>query len=83
MSWRRRQAYGQNLRDQVLAVPGLLREVAERFNVSQAYVSRARAPRSRPRRAVQIWSLIDSFSPDECERYIRQYWVLPVKMNSL
>ena len=47
MSWRRGQAYGQDLRDRVLAVPGLLREVAERFGVSQAYVSRARARRSR------------------------------------
>ena len=30
-----------------MAVPGLPREVAERFDVSQAYVSRARARRSR------------------------------------
>ena len=36
MSWRRGQAYGQDLRDRVLGVPGLrLREVAERFGVRQ------------------------------------------------
>lgn len=43
MSCRKGQAYGQDLRDRVLAMPGVLREVAERFGVSQAYVCRARA----------------------------------------
>jgi transposase len=43
MSWRKGQAYGQDLRDRVLAAPGVLREVAERFGVSQAYVCRVRA----------------------------------------
>ena len=43
MSWRKGQAYGQDLRDRVLAMPGVLREVAQRFGVSQAYVCRARA----------------------------------------
>lgn len=47
MTWRKGQAYGQDLRDRVLAVPGLLREVAERFGVSASYVSRARSRRSR------------------------------------
>lgn len=47
MSWRKGQAYGQDLRDRVLAAPGVLREVAERFGVSQAYVCRARARRER------------------------------------
>jgi len=47
MSWRNGQAYGQDLRDRVLAMPGVLREVAERFGVSQAYVCRARARRQR------------------------------------
>ena len=47
MSWRKGQAYGQDLRDRVLAVPGVLREVAERFGVSQAYVCRARARREK------------------------------------
>ena len=51
MSWRNGQAYGQaygqDLRDRVLAMPGVLREVAERFGVSQAYVCRARARRER------------------------------------
>lgn len=45
MSWRNGQAYAQDLRDRVLATPGVLREVAERFGVSQAYVCRARARR--------------------------------------
>ena len=36
MSWRNGKAYGQDLRDRVLAMPGVLREVAERFGVSQA-----------------------------------------------
>jgi transposase len=43
MSWRNGQAYAQDLRDRVLATPGVLREVAQRFGVSQAYVCRARA----------------------------------------
>ena len=47
MSWRRGQAYGQDLRDRVLAAPGLLREVAERFGVSPSYISRARSRRNR------------------------------------
>ena len=47
MSWRLGMAYAQDLRDRVLAAPGLLREVAERFDVSQSYVSRVRARRQR------------------------------------
>lgn len=47
MSWRKGQAYGQDLRDRVLAAPGMLREVAQRFGVSQAYVCRVRARRER------------------------------------
>jgi transposase len=47
MSWRKGQAYGQDLRDRVLAAPEVLREVAERFGVSQAYVCRARARREK------------------------------------
>ena len=47
MSWRKGKAYGQDLRDRVLATPGVLREVAERFGVSQAYVCRARARREK------------------------------------
>jgi len=43
MFWRRGKAYAQDLRDRVLKSTGLLREVAERFEVSQAYVSRARS----------------------------------------
>ncbi|MBG6071188.1 MULTISPECIES: hypothetical protein [unclassified Polaromonas] len=51
MSWRKGQAYGQDLRDRVLAAPGWLREVAERFGVSASYVSRARSRLSRPGQA--------------------------------
>ena len=47
MSWRLGMAYAQDLRDRVLAAPGLLREVAERFDVSLSYVSRVRARRQR------------------------------------
>lgn len=47
MSWRRGKAYAQDLRDRVLAAPGRLREVAERFGVSQAYVSRVRSRHGR------------------------------------
>ena len=47
MSWQRGRAYAQDLRDRVLAAPGRLREVAERFGVSPSYVSRARTRRSR------------------------------------
>lgn len=44
MAWRRGQAYGQDLRDRVLACPDLtLREVAVRFDVSASYVSKVRA----------------------------------------
>ena len=47
MSWRRGKAYAQDLRDRVLAATGRLREVAERFGVSQAYVSRVRSRHGR------------------------------------
>ncbi len=47
MSWKKGQAYGQDLRDRVLAMPGVLREVAQRFGVSQAYVCRVRARRDK------------------------------------
>lgn len=47
MSWRRGKAYAQDLRDRVLAATGRLREVAERFGVSQAYVSRVRSRHAR------------------------------------
>ena len=47
MARQRGRAYAQDLRDRVLAAPGLLREVAERFGVSPSYVSRARTRRSR------------------------------------
>jgi transposase len=44
MGWRRGQAYGQDLRDRVLACPDLtLVEVAARFSVSPSYVSKVRA----------------------------------------
>ena len=44
MVWRRGQAYGQDLRDRVLACPDLtLMQVATRFNVSPSYVSKVRA----------------------------------------
>ncbi len=47
MSWRRGKAYAQDLRDRVLAATGLLREVAQRFGVSEAYVSRVRSRHQR------------------------------------
>ena len=48
MAWQRGRAYAQDLRDRVLAAPGRLRKVAERFGgVSPSYVSRARTRRSR------------------------------------
>lgn len=44
MGWRLGQAYGQDLRDRVLAMSGApIREVAARFGVSPSYVSKARA----------------------------------------
>jgi transposase len=44
MAWRRGQAYGQDLRDRVLACPELtLVQVATRFGVSPSYVSKVRA----------------------------------------
>ena len=42
MSWRKGQAYAQDLRDRVLAAAGSLSEVAKRFEVSVSYVSRVR-----------------------------------------
>ena len=50
MSWRKGQAYAQDLCDLVLTTPGVLREVAQRFGVSQSYVCRARA-----RRELCLW----------------------------
>ena len=46
MAWQRGRAYAQDLRDRVLAAPGRLREVDERFGVSPSYVSRVRTHRS-------------------------------------
>ena len=44
MGWERGQAYGQDLRDRVLACSELtLRAVAVRFGVSASYVSKVRA----------------------------------------
>lgn len=44
MAWRRGQAYGQDLRDRVLACPDMtLVQVASRFGVSPSYVSKVRA----------------------------------------
>lgn len=43
MAWRKGQAYGQDLRDRVLAAEGTLSAIAERFGVSPTYVARARA----------------------------------------
>jgi len=44
MGWRRGQAYGQDLRDRVLAYPdATLAELSARFAVSKSYVSKARA----------------------------------------
>lgn len=47
MGWRRGQAYGQDLRDRVMAAKGSLREVATRFAVSESYVARVRARQRR------------------------------------
>ena len=47
MAWHPGQAYGQDLRDRVLAADGSIREVAERFAVSDSYVARARGKRRR------------------------------------
>ncbi|HEX9464144.1 MAG TPA: hypothetical protein VGB82_16220 [Alphaproteobacteria bacterium] len=40
MSWKRGSEYSQDLRDMVIETPGSVREVAKRFGVSPAYVSR-------------------------------------------
>jgi transposase len=45
MAWHPGQAYGQDLRDRVLSASGSIAEVARRFRVSTAYVSRARSRR--------------------------------------
>lgn len=47
MTWRRGQAYGQDLRDRVLGASGSIAEVAARFEVSASYVARARSRRRR------------------------------------
>ena len=47
MARQRGRAYAQDLRDRVLAAPGRLCEVTERFGVSPSYVSRARTCHSR------------------------------------
>ena len=44
MAWRRGQAYGQDLRDRVLAAEGeTVRMVAARLSVSPSYVVKVRA----------------------------------------
>ncbi|SFU68332.1 hypothetical protein SAMN04487955_10651 [Halomonas korlensis] len=47
MRWRCGQAYGQDLRDRVMAAEGLLHEVATRYGVSVSYVARVRARQRR------------------------------------
>ena len=47
MAWHRGQAYGQDLRERVLAASGSIREVAQRFEVSESYVARVRAKHRR------------------------------------
>ena len=47
MGWQRGQAYGQDLRDRVLAAEGSIRAVAERFEVSDSCVTRVRSKRRR------------------------------------
>ena len=47
MSWRRGQAYGQDLRERVLQATSRLSEVARRFGVSPSYVLRVRARREQ------------------------------------
>lgn len=47
MEWHSGQAYGQDLRDRVLAASGSIKEVATRFAVSKSYVARARSRRKR------------------------------------
>ncbi len=47
MAWRPGQAYGQDLRDRVLAAQGSIHEVAERFAVSDSYVARVRSRQRR------------------------------------
>src|SRR5690242_11114954 len=47
-SWRRGQAYSQDLRERVLAADGLsARQAADRFRVSVSYVLKARQRRDR------------------------------------
>jgi transposase len=41
MSWKRGEAYSQDLRERVLEARGSIRDVAERFGVSPSYVSKA------------------------------------------
>ena len=47
MAWRSGRAYSQDLRDRVLRAEGSNTEVAERFEVSESYVSRARSRQRR------------------------------------
>ena len=47
MAWHRGQAYSQDIRDRVLRAGGSIREVAERFEVSESYVAHARGRRHR------------------------------------
>jgi hypothetical protein len=46
MAWHSGQAYGQELRDRVLAASGSIRDVAARFAVSESYVARAFAAKA-------------------------------------
>lgn len=43
MSWKRGEEYSQDLRERVLEARGSIRDVAERFEVSPSYVSKAGA----------------------------------------
>ncbi len=47
MSWRRGQAYSQDIRDRSLSAAGSAAEVGERLSVSASYVIKARARRDQ------------------------------------
>jgi hypothetical protein len=47
MNWRRGQAYGQDLRDRVMAAEGLLQRWLPAYDVSVSYVARVRARQRR------------------------------------
>jgi transposase len=91
MTWRRGQAYSQDLRDRILAAEGSARAVAAQFLVSISYVVKARQRRERkgeitpgpqhshtPRKLAGLHTAIAAYAAEHADATIAEFraWLL-------